>query len=184
MGCAPSRRALAKVAGVVAVTALIVVGASQLRISQQWVHPDKLSNAVTLQHLFDLKSGNGRVRMWENRETVAHVAATPIVGIGPGGWGHAIRSRALCPHSDYMRALSDSGLFGLVALVCLYGAMLAAALQRFRQRPEGLAFVAALVVMSFADVPLFHPESVVLVASLSLPLLAPQPARAGLIPVA
>jgi putative inorganic carbon (HCO3(-)) transporter len=176
---AATRRSRLQVAAVVAVAALAVVAAAQLRIRQQWVHPDKLSNAVTLRHLFDVQSGNGQARLWEDAQTIAKVGEAPVVGLGPGAWRRAVGTRAMCPHSDYMRVLADGGVPALVALLLVFGAMSATALRRFRNEPEALAFVVALALVSLADVPLFHFESVALVAALTVPLLPSSSRRAA-----
>ncbi|HEY2746213.1 MAG TPA: O-antigen ligase family protein [Polyangia bacterium] len=168
---AANRRAIVKLVAGVALAAVAVFGASQFRIRQEWVHPDKTSNLVTLQHLFDLKSGNGQLRMLEAHLTIEKVRATPLLGLGPGGWHRALHQRNVCAHSDYIRVLADGGVVALAALALLYLAMGWAAARRFREAPEELAFVAALAILSFAEVPLFRSESVPLIAALSLPLL-------------
>jgi len=124
---------------------------------------------ATARRLVDFSTGSGHLRWKQYAETIHLMQGHWLRGLGAGEWQRYMfaRDAALAhnstPHSDYLRALSDGGVFALVGLVGLF---VAASLMAWRHRgtaPEVLGGVLAASVISIADVPLLRPESLVLV---------------------
>jgi O-antigen ligase len=127
---------------------------------------------------------NGRVYMWTviTGQALAH----PWIGHGPGGvaahyraWESAARRAGADPtlagqfggpqqhaHNDYLEALTERGIPGLVALVLVVGTPIVCAVRRARRRHDPIlrasaAAIAAIGAVAFVDFPLARPDELV-----------------------
>jgi hypothetical protein len=141
----------------------------------------------SLQRIADVSEGTGKERVDEYKVALALLSDSPWLGAGPGRWAaasagkmHLIGRHApplignATPKSDFARIAAETGVAGLFAAMAFISALAAPAWRRWWRsddsKPESAAAFCALsgaLIHALADVPLYHPATVVLLAGLA-----------------
>jgi O-antigen ligase len=103
----------------------------------QWSSPRPLRQSLV--GLFDARSGSGRGRILQDRNTASMIGDHWVLGVGPGNWAMKYPSYASRgdpslltgmkatddqPRSDWLGIASERGVPALLALFCVFGQLL------------------------------------------------------------
>ncbi|HUH05432.1 MAG TPA: O-antigen ligase family protein, partial [Kofleriaceae bacterium] len=135
--------------------------------------------ADTISRLGDYRSGTGRGRVIQYRNTIRMAADNPLLGVGPGNWSieypryatpgdPSYRRGSLqpvnrLPNTDWLGMLSERGAIALASLLLAFALMGARSLRALRRAGDGRAAVVLLTLLGLAitgslDAVLIRPE--------------------------
>lgn len=141
----------ARIAAVVGVVALAIGSAALVPNALSW--SEGSTHTSTLERIGDYKSGTGRGRIIQYRNTLEIAAANPVFGVGPGNWSvaypavadphdpshkpNAVQPVNRLPNSDWLGVAAERGLVALALLLLVAAALLWRAIRGLRADESG-----------------------------------------------
>jgi O-antigen ligase len=140
----------------------------------------------SFERIVDVREGTGKERLEDYRVALALAADSPWLGAGPGRWAAAAAGKMhlvgkhvpplignATPKSDFARVAAETGIGGLLSVMAFIGALVVPAWRRWwrsnARSSESSAFCALFgaLIHALADVPLYHPATLVLLSALA-----------------